>query len=523
MINTKKIVCIFAVLLTVNISFAVNKIKSGNRINIPQIGLSLKLFKKMESRPATLPNTYKTKITRKNVFKTDEIWRYKQFVGKWANINSDITVAQIGLSADMINPEFVMEEDAKSKFDIDSLSVDWTNEKINKWINSYFKLSFTEKLNSIALSKNCTVDRYFRDEQDYRYYLCIISAKSKIKQRIAILYKIDNSISKKDAEKAVINSIRSLKYIKIEEKNKVKYLNKAAYDTGKDNNSFSKELLLNNVKNYKDWNIIEASDYFIATNCNIKGKSDSFIKLVVNTLKNEELVYQVFNKRKNKTNNKFIVRVFKDRDDYTAYVGKNFEWTGGIWMSSKKELVLTKANYTSSERDRFVRILKHEAFHQYIHYAIGEILTGAWFNEGYAVFFENVNLVGKRIYIKLDKTKLKYIKKCIDDPNLAADIESLFEMSYKEFYGRDKSTYNYNLAWAIIYYLNTGIKSTWKKYKRNYSKILPNYYSELYKTKDNSQATKAAWENVDLKLFAKDFSWFYRTQVSSGKTVSKNL
>jgi hypothetical protein len=520
----KRVIIFLVILFTFNSSFAASKkIYIGERAELYQIGLSLKLFRDMESRPATLPSTYKANVTLSNVYKSDEIWRYKQFLGKWANSYSDVTIAFMGTPASAINSSIITEGNAKGKFKTNSVSMNWTQKNTERWIKLYFGKEFSKKLISFKLSKNCSVEIYFAEDDQYKYFLSIITEKSRIKQDVAVLYRVDNTISKKDAGKAVFASLNSIKYIKIEDKNNVKYLNKAAYKSSKKDNSFSKELLLNNIKNYKDWSVIEASDYIIATNCDVKNTSDSFIKTVTETLKNGEFIYKFFNKEKTKSNDRFIVRIFKDRDDYIAYVGKALEWSGGVWMPSKKELVLTKSSFTSSERERFIKVLKHEAFHQYIHYATGGIAIGAWFNEGYAEFFENVSLTGRRIYIKADKAKIKYIKEHLNDPNLADNIEGLLKLSYKDFYAEGKAKYNYNLAWAIIYYLNTGTKVTWQKFKRNYSKILPVYYRELYNLKDNAKATRIAWKNINFKRFAKDFAWYYKTYVTAGKTNTVNL
>ena len=519
--NCKKLLINFLlILLTVNSCFSATKTVSlGERIYLPQIGLSLKLFKDMESRPLVLPSLYKTKLSLNEVYKSDEIWRYKQFIGEWSKSFADIIIALMGSPAGAINSSFITEGSASGRFENKSKSAAWSDNNTEKWVKLFFApQNFSKKLTTFNLGKSCSVTLYFGEDDNCNYFLSVFAEKSRLKQNIAIMYKISNSVHKNDAAKAVFKSVKTIKYIKIEDKNSVKYLNSAAYKNSKKSSSFNKELLLSSIKNFKDWNAIEASDYFILTNCNINDKSDSFIKTVSDTLKKGELIYQRFNKKKVQTTDKFVVRIFKDRDGYVAYVGKDLQWSGGLWVPSKKELVLTKSNFTSSERKRFISVLKHEAFHQYIHYATGETLTGAWFNEGYAKFFENVSLVGNKIYIKPNKVSLDYIKGHLKDDNLSDRIEALLTKSYKEFYAKDQSRDNYSLAWAIIYYLNTGTIVTWKKFRRNYSKILPVYYRELYALKNNDNATRIAWKNINIKQFTKDFIFYFKTYVSAGKT-----
>jgi len=43
-----------------------------------------------------------------------------------------------------------------------------------------------------------------------------------------------------------------------------------------------------------------------------------------------------------------------------------------------------------------LRVLYHEAFHQYIHYAVGDVAPHSWFNEGHGDYFAGHNYRGRK-------------------------------------------------------------------------------------------------------------------------------
>ena len=90
-----------------------------------------------------------------------------------------------------------------------------------------------------------------------------------------------------------------------------------------------------------------------------------------------------------------IVRVCKDRAEYLAYGGD--PRSGGFWHPGNEELVFydyaqteleteKKKGRRLTDRDAFV-VLYHEAFHQYIHFAVGQVAPHDWFNEGHGDYF----------------------------------------------------------------------------------------------------------------------------------------
>ena len=116
---------------------AKDSITLGSYINIPQVGISLKLFKDMKRQPLILPGIYKTKTESVEVYKTNEFWKYRQFVGKWHNKYSQITVVNMKYTSDILDSPFLKKEDSESSiknFSCKKMGID----KIEDWLIKVF-------------------------------------------------------------------------------------------------------------------------------------------------------------------------------------------------------------------------------------------------------------------------------------------------------------------------------------------------------------------------------------------------
>ena len=93
----------------------------------------------------------------------------------------------------------------------------------------------------------------------------------------------------------------------------------------------------------------------------------------------------------------------------------------------------------------------------------------------------------------------------------AFNVESLIGMCYKEFYaGSDplrKS--NYASAWLLVYYLR---KHAAFDKASPYSHIAQTYYTELMKTRSQSQANKKAFEGVNTAQLQADIIKFWKSR-----------
>lgn len=489
-------------------------ISLGERVNLGQAGLSIRVFKNSEGRPIQLPSSYRIKNSNEKVYRMKDLWKYKQNLGRWENSYVEFDAVLMLYKTTKLDSDFIKVDMVDSKFDSQYASDNWSMDDIDKWIYEYFGFNLGEIIGKINLSTGDEAMVFQVNDQkaDNQKFIVILPGTKYLNKNIVFYYLFnDKSIKTKTAIRGLVKSVESLEFFNSPRLNSIS-------DNLKSNDT-ADNMVLNNISNLKGWEAIQSSDYYILTNCTQSPTSNAFIKQVTDSLETDKIIYSFFYKEKKSLKDKFVVRIFKDRDDYIAYVGEQSSWTGGLWMPSKRELVLYKPKLTSKGKIRFFKTLKHEGFHQYIHYALDELETGAWFNEGNAVFMENVELKGGKICIYPDLTRLKYLQGQVSTPNFSYRVQMLFKKSYSEFYNDGQVDDNYNLSWGIIYFLYTGYSDIYYKYKRDYSKVLQKYYNGLYLFKNEKKAFEYAWNGIDMKIFANDLAYYFKYKANSSKVL----
>ena len=173
------------------------------------------------------------------------------------------------------------------------------------------------------------------------------------------------------------------------------------------------------------------------------------------------------------------VRVCKNQAEYLQYGGA--ERTAGYWNAGSEELVLydnaadAKALKRADDLDTFV-VLYHEAFHQYIHYAAGELPPHTWFNEGYGDYFSGAVIVGGKLKeIGVNSWRCDTIREAV---SLEKHIpwREIVKYEQREYYDPTKVYICYAQGWSMVYFLNKS-----KDVARNpaWKKILPTYFDTL--------------------------------------------
>lgn len=206
-----------------------------------------------------------------------------------------------------------------------------------------------------------------------------------------------------------------------------------------------------------------------------------------------------------------VIRIYEDSEDYKQYVGKDHEWSIGVWFAMRRELVILSQG---KDKEHTMRVLKHEGFHQYLFYATSMIENAVWFNEGHACFFETAEVDGKG---RVDIPENDRVSLLLDNLDAAArQIPELLYMERSAFYGgsdRQRSLH-YTTAWALVYFLRKGVPS---EKLSAYNAILDIYLKTLASTKDAEAATIAAFEGVNMVKFQKDFNNFWKKGRSSAR------
>jgi hypothetical protein len=165
-----------------------------------------------------------------------------------------------------------------------------------------------------------------------------------------------------------------------------------------------------------------------------------------------------------------IVRVCKDRDQYMGYGAPG--GSAGYWSPGEEELVFYEDQ--GNKKDS-LRVLYHEAFHQYIHYAVGEMAPHSWFNEGHGDFFAGHNYVGGKFQRDVFQERVTLAKEWKRNPK-RPPLREWIAWTQAQYYGRNKEGLdglaNYALGWSLVYFLRTTKKP-------EYQGVLDRYFKTL--------------------------------------------
>jgi hypothetical protein len=159
-----------------------------------------------------------------------------------------------------------------------------------------------------------------------------------------------------------------------------------------------------------------------------------------------------------------VVRLCRDMKEYMSYGAP--PGSGGFFHPGNEELVLFDYLQTElgkerttgrrlSDKDSMI-VLYHEAFHQYIHYAVGEIAPHDWFNEGHGDYFSGavVSESGKVMRIGPSPWRLEIARDLATGKKAGwVPAEKLVRAPRSEYYDPATVGNYYACGWAFVYFL----------------------------------------------------------------------
>ena len=235
-----------------------------------------------------------------------------------------------------------------------------------------------------------------------------------------------------------------------------------------------------------------------------KAKGGRFVKDAMKLMEAMRRSYE-FYVPPQKTLDRCTVRVFRTLAgyrDYRASTGDADQMSCGLWDPSRDELLIA-----AEDRAQAQDTMRHEAFHQYLHYATGNGFHAMWFNEGHACFFENVRYNPAKNTVKVvdEGSRAMWVAK--NPESHAAQIKATLRMDRAAFYSGDVNAH-YCTAWAIVYFLEKGAYTA--EEFAPYRAIVPKYLELTAKGVDAQAATEQAWSAVEGRDVAADFLKFWK-------------
>ncbi|MCZ6572222.1 MAG: hypothetical protein O7C98_03525 [Planctomycetota bacterium] len=225
----------------------------------------------------------------------------------------------------------------------------------------------------------------------------------------------------------------------------------------------------------KDWAAIDTKNYLIVYNKKVKRTMIKKIAVQIEAIR--EQVYEVLFPPARRVKAISVVRVCKDMAEYHRYGGPG--GSAGYWSRRDEELVFPGGGMG---RDS-LRVLYHEAFHQYIHYAVGDVAPHSWFNEGHGDYFAGHNYKAKKFKPAPFRWRTGIITNAIAQKSFVP-LESFLKYTQGEYYSNPGLCYAQ--GWSFVYFLREVKRRKIKKYKQ-YWGLLDKYFDAV---KRNVKAVK---------------------------------
>ena len=267
------------------------------------------------------------------------------------------------------------------------------------------------------------------------------------------------------------------------------------------------------------WQTLKVPGYVFKTDLS-ESQAKAFVKNMGRLMEAMQAAYRRYVPPTKKLGESTI-RVFSKQEEYDDYVsrasGKEANTTIGLWSPSHEELLVLDMG--NSAREETAKILRHEAFHQYLFYATGGEHHAVWFNEGHASMFENVQYDAKKNAVRVtdDPRDRRPAAVGADPGKFAALVPKILMLDHEAFYAGTLREVNdrYSAAWAAVYFLQKGAPALAEF--AAYRKVLPTYRRAMSEGANANEATRQAWDTVKGRDFAADFVKFWNK-----RTAAKN-
>lgn len=268
----------------------------------------------------------------------------------------------------------------------------------------------------------------------------------------------------------------------------------------------SRREVAQSVANLKDWWYVETDNYILLSN--MLPTYRSTVRALQDNVEHLHSFFLDLVPPRVPITAVSVVRIPATSPEYVQYVGAGYAWTAGLWMAPRRELVVRSLAEQGGreQRDQLLRTTYHESFHQYLFYALDQVETAAWFNEGQAAMFESVEFQSRGIAIREDPVKAGILLQLIKARKVSVD--GLLKASYDTFYADNDAARvaNYTMAWGLVYYLRKGLPADARS---PYAGLLDRYVDEAWTMRDGETATARAFDGIDREALDRDFRAFW--------------
>ncbi len=481
----------------------------GKAVTVPELGIKLKVYR--DADPCPLPTLNRLSIDGKQVVHPHEWWMHEQHAGTWRSPAAEISAAKITRRFPAGGLGLSTAEDCEKAA---PETEEWSDADLTAWIEK-FTMS---KVTGVTPEKTTRIDRKvvrfdFAPKDGTQMVGFVVTPVHPPVRRIFLLNFISAAVNQSRSLRTAAAAADSIEFLPpaqlpgMQNSKGNQYQGSATrpVQTKKDYTPeylASRDRVIDNIRNYPDWWYLETENFIIISNMRDKRAARQYAQMI----EQSRSVYSKYFPLKLPLKAVSTVRLFSTRPEYVTYVGGTMgTFSVGIWMPLKRELAVSPIDFMNrkQKREMTASVLMHEGFHQYIHFAIGEIDNAVWFNEGMAEYFSGLDDRGevRQVSDRPERMKQFLARK-------KPDFAALFQKTLEEFYEPASAEENYLLAGALMYYLLKGAPVSGHP---EYAAIPGKFYDELLKTGDWRKATRETWKDIDMTEFTRHFCEFWNS------------
>lgn len=530
------------VVLLATIQFATGKteVKFLKTVELPGINLSLKIMPDSKESPPPPPSVYTYQINRNGVatpcekFMPAELWRNSQIAGRWTDQSGNIlTLATVTCPLIKDFPQsHVLREEYSQKLAEAGDPPPWTDYNLAQWVTDFVGTKISPatpppttpphlaNLVKFTLGNQTTnvVAYAFRLNPNApgqfgatTSWFCAILQVNRDTDREKAPVAMDGDFIKSLAFSGKPRPAGPILPSRSQGKIAGSITNRSAEFIT------SRQQVADSIRNMQDWWFVETKHYIILSN--MKSRNSKLLKHIQSDVEILRACFEQFIPPRTEISSVSVIRIFATPEEYLQYMGavsKEMQWTYGCWMPDKKELAIRPVEWgdNAEKGQQILETIYHEAFHQYIFYALGQVDASPWFNEGHAELFETSVIGANRLDVTENPDNEYIINNLIKAGNI--NFKGLLNMTYNQFYATDKEILraNYATAWALIYFLR---KAAPPGKPFPYAGINDAYCDALLQLKKADKATDKAFENIDVAQLQADFIEFWKSSTQRAR------
>ncbi|HEX6811143.1 MAG TPA: hypothetical protein VF384_05945 [Planctomycetota bacterium] len=248
----------------------------------------------------------------------------------------------------------------------------------------------------------------------------------------------------------------------------------------------------------KEWRAVDTENYLIVHH----SKNEALINQIAREIEAMRALYTELFPPTGPMDTLSVVRVCRTMEEYHQYGGPPN--TGGYWHPGNEELVFFDYSYTMKTLDKDERramgdrvltnddsllVLYHEAFHQYIHYAVGEVAPHDWFNEGYGDYFSGAvvsDTTSRVLRVDPSSWRIHLAKDMCEFGEGFVPLAEILKAERAAFYNPARIRFFYAGAWSFVFFLKhskeVAAHAQWSKILQTYfDSVKDGYRDELAK------------------------------------------